>query len=285
MSTYSANSDKSTGSQEAVDWYDCGAYEAGPNTGHSPDGINGSLSIKKRDREAMGVEQGDEVLVRAKANGKEIFRPRKIVANGRQVTLPAEARRELNLSVGDTVEFAILPLGSKTRDDTESKNESEEDQEQTEEDPAKKKDDTQDESEDDSAEEENSHSGITSENGQQKLVEDDALEIPYVLVKGGDTDPWTYHRIQPDNTQETVCGIKFSNQKHRTLAEPSDFEPCPFCTAPSPEQSASEKQQWLGQIAGFEVNENSTATYIKNEQYDALIGYILDLREKMKTSK
>lgn len=269
MSTYSANSDKSTESPKKADWHNCGTYEAGPNSGNSPDGINGSLSIKKSDREALGIEQGDEVLVRANANGNTVIRSRKIVAGGRQVTLPVEARRELNLAIGDVIEFSILPVESKSQNEDERKYKDQE----VEEEPVNegKQEDNPDEA--------------SSENRQQKLVGESTVEVPYVLVRGENTDPWTYHRIEPEDSKETVCGIDFSDQNHRTLSEPSDFEPCPFCTAPSSDKSAAEKQQWLGQITGFDVNEDSTATYIKNSQYDAIIEYILSLRNEVAVSE
>lgn len=249
MSTSVPKPDKDRESDIPDNWQYCRTFQIGPNSGNSPDGLNGSLHLSKADRESIGAEGGDVIVLRVAANDKIIYTERKIVSNGRQVTLPAEDRRKLDLEVGDTVTYWISPLN------------------------------TTDEQDHSSTGTESIETSEPEDKGQQLLVQEEEVTQDAFVCIGGE-DPWTYHRIGSEEDQQTVCGINYSNKEHRTMADPGSLNKCDLCSVDDPEQmNNKQKLAWLGRKGGFSPDRDSA--YLTGPEMTSLIQYIQNKEKRL----
>ena len=113
MSTNYPKADKDTDSEQHSQWQQAGVHQLRRDSKNVSDGLNGTIFLNVGDVEAIGVEAGDEIRVRADANGKQTTATRKIHNNGTSITLPAERRRELDLDESDEVAIKIAPVADR----------------------------------------------------------------------------------------------------------------------------------------------------------------------------
>lgn len=213
------------------------------NDNTAGDGLNGSISLKESDLQAVGSEPGDPVRVYAEANGRWILYERDSYSDRAGVGMPKSHREKLNLdSENRTVEIWL--------DEAESGPEVTEKE---------------------------------SENAakQTSLTDDDAQEEEFVLIP--DDSPIKYHHLSSSDKDETECGINFEGREHRLFSDPGDaLDQCSDCAVRSSDDMTNkELVEWLGEQAGFKAQEGTPA-YLSKEQLVALRDYILDLQEGQK---
>lgn len=94
-------------------------------------------------------------------------------------------------------------------------------------------------------------------------------------------DSFTYHFLESEDANETVCSISFGDENIRTGSDPGDFlDGCPECKAHS-SQSLTEEEVidfLVEKVSGFDKSEGPPAEF-NQEQMNAVKDAVIELEE------
>jgi len=195
----------------------------------------------------IGLAPKDELWISAGANGQKITTetPQRIYKSGDGATLPARERRRLDLDPDDSVKYWIYPAENLGDDESPAKDAANEEQQNL--------SDTVDEE---------SHSDTVS---NDSTVADEEFAEDVVWLK--DTDPTVYHRVHPNNRDQTICGIDHQTHDYDFISEVGPLSECSECaTHPSESLMNAELVESIGDEVGFEVDDDTRENYLKREQ-------------------
>lgn len=254
MSSKNSKADKDTDPEQHSQWRQAGTHQLRSDTKNVSDDLNGTVFLNVGDVEAIGAGAGDEIRVRAKANGKQTVATRKIHNNGCSITLPADKRRDIDIDETDEIEIEIAPAVDRRGGQSEGR--------------------TQLDLYDDS----NKPEEATKKPSQEGQSNSPTRKTsgPYAVFE----DSFTYHRVN-GQTERTFCGIDLEDRAHRRGEEPGDFfDFCPDCKVRSGAEVTNEMRvDWLSEKIGFEKSGGPPA-YFNKGQLVAIIDYVLENEEQ-----
>lgn len=226
---------------DPVDMVPAGEYEL-RNDKTASDGLNGSVLVNEGSLKAVDAEPGDPVRVYAEANGHWILYERDTYSDRSGIGLPKDHRAELSLDSDNRT--VRLWLNEAETDLADS-------------------DATQD----------------TNNGTQVDLTGDEATEREYVALLND--KQFRYHYVTAPGETTTECGIDFNDEPAKRFTDPGDaFEECSDCAIrSSDEMTNKELVEWLGEQAGFEVDDGGAPAYLSKHQLVALRDLVLELQE------
>lgn len=115
-----------------------------------------------------------------------------------------------------------------------------------------------------------------SQDQKENSGEDEGTQ--YVWLVGRST---RYHRLDPESSLQTLCGLDFEDKNHKITSDPGGFlEECSNCAVQSlHEASLEDLARWLADEVGFELS-GGPPSYLTKAQMVALREYILELKER-----
>lgn len=232
---------------DPVDMVPAGKYEL-RNDKTASDGLNGSILVNEGSLKAVGAEPGDPVRVYAESNGRWILYERDTYSDRSGIGLPKDHRAELRLdSDNRTVQLWLNEAEMSPEDSDATQN---------------------------------------PDTGRQvDLTGDEATEREYVALLND--EQFRYHYVTSPGETATECGIDFDDEPAKRFTDPGDaFEECSDCAIrSSDEMTNKELVDWLGEQAGFEVDDSGAPAYLSKHQLVALRDLVLELQENQATEE
>jgi hypothetical protein len=225
---------------DPVDMVPAGEYRL-RNDKTASDGLNGSILVNEGSLKAVGASAGDPVRVYAEANARWILYERDTYSDRSGIGMPKDHRAELGLDSNNrTVRLWLSEAET---------------------------------SPDSGAEE-------PDERMQVDLTGDEATEQEYVALLND--EQFRYHYVTAPGEMTTECGIDFEEEPAKRFTDPGDaFEECSDCAIrSSDEMTNKELVEWLGEQAGFDVNDGGAPAYLSKHQLVALRDLVLELQDQ-----